>query len=150
MEKGIIFAIGCDHAGYQLKEELKSVIRSYGFDFKDYGTFSADSVDYPDFAIPVCQAVEQGANQYGILICGTGNGMAMTANKFRGIRAALCWKPVIAEFARLHNDANILVLPSRHIDLTEAEAILESFIESNFEGGRHCNRVEKMGNASYE
>lgn len=148
MEKGIVFAIGSDHAGFHLKEELKLIIKSYGFDFYDFGTFSEHSVDYPDFAVPLCRSIEKGTDIYGILICGTGNGMAMTANKFQGIRAALCWKPEIAALARQHNDANVLVLPARHIDLKEAEKIFQAFTESDFEGGRHVGRVVKMSQAA--
>ena len=148
MEKGIVLAIGSDHAGFQLKEEIKSVIKSYGFDFYDFGTFSENSVDYPDFAVPLCESIEKGTDIYGILICGTGNGMAMTANKFPGIRAALCWKPEIASLARQHNDANVLVMPARHLSLDEASAILKAFTESEFEGGRHIGRVVKMSQAA--
>jgi len=148
MEKGIVFAIGSDHAGFQLKEAMKVIIKSHGFDFYDFGAFTENSVDYPDFAVPLCQSIEKGSDIYGILICGTGNGMAMTANKFPGIRAALCWKPEIAALARQHNDANVLVLPARHLTILEAEQIFQAFAENDFEGGRHVGRVVKMSHAA--
>jgi ribose 5-phosphate isomerase B len=148
MEKAIVFAIASDHAGFELKESLKEIIKSHGFDYQDFGTYSTQSVDYPDFAITLCQSILAAQYKYGILICGTGNGMAMAANKFRGIRAALAWKPEIAALARQHNDANVLVLPARHVSPEEASAILLSFIESDFEGGRHLERVRKMSDAA--
>ena len=149
MENAIVFAIGSDHAGFELKEQLKGVIESYGFHYHDFGTFSEQSVDYPDFAIPLCRSVVTEEYKYGILICGTGNGMAMAANKFRGIRAALSWKAEIAALARQHNDANILVLPARHLTIGEATSIFLAFAESSFEGGRHSLRVNKMSNAAH-
>ncbi|MEI6575754.1 MAG: ribose 5-phosphate isomerase B [Bacteroidota bacterium] len=147
MERGIVIAIGSDHAGYLLKETLKNIIKSYGFDYHDFGTFSDQSVDYPDYAIPLCQSIVKVDYKYGILICGTGNGMSMTANKFPEIRAALCWKPEIAVMARQHNDANVLVLPSRHLTDEEARLIFLSFVDTDFEGGRHIERLLKMSNS---
>lgn len=136
--------IGSDHAGFQLKEELKSYLTSKGYEMKDFGCYSEESVDYPDFAHPVASMVEENKDMKGILICGSGNGINMAANKHTGIRAALCWKSEIAELARLHNDANIVVLPARFISTEEAFDIVEVFFNTTFEGGRHQNRVDKI------
>ena len=138
------FAIGCDHAGYDLKEILKKHFEDKGFTFNDLGTYSEASVDYPDFAHPVAKAVEDGLCKLGILICGSGNGVCMTANKHQGIRAAICWNVEIAELARKHNDANIICLPARYISSDLAINILNAFINTGFEGGRHENRVKKI------
>lgn len=135
-------AIGADHAGFELKEALKSVLNDA--EVKDFGTYSAESVDYPDFAHPVALAVESGEFDLGILICGSGNGIAITANKHQGIRAAICWKPELAELARKHNNANMLCLPARFIPIKEALEITATFLNTNFEGGRHANRVGKI------
>ena len=143
MEKAIVFAIGSDHAGFELKEKLKGIIKSYGYDYQDFGTYSDQSVDYPDFAIPLCRAIVKDQLKYGILICGTGNGMAMAANKFRGIRAALSWKPEIAALARQHNDANVLCLGAEN-DQSQLKEIVKAFITCQFEGGRHQERVEML------
>ncbi len=137
-------AIGCDHAGFDCKEELISLLEGESRSFKDYGTFSKDSVDYPDFAHPVANAVESGEASFGILLCGSANGVAITANKHQGIRAALCWEVEIAELARKHNDANIVCIPARFISDGDAEKILDVFMNTAFEGGRHANRVEKI------
>ena len=137
-------AIGCDHAGFDCKEELISFLEAEGRSFKDYGTFSKDSVDYPDFAHPVASAVESGDAAFGILLCGSANGVAITANKHQGIRAALCWEVEIAELARKHNDANIVCIPARFISDGDAEKILDIFMNTEFEGGRHSNRVDKI------
>lgn len=135
-------AIGSDHAGYQLKSYLKEHL--VNFEFQDFGTFSEESVDYPDVAHPLTAAVQSGEVTAGILICGTGNGMAITANKYTGIRAALCWDDEITRLARLHNDANILVLPARFIAPEKALIQAQIFFGSPFEGGRHLARVKKI------
>ncbi len=135
-------AIGSDHAGFDYKEVIKKHLSNYLV--KDFGTHSTDSVDYPDFAHPVASAVESGEFQLGILICGSANGVAITANKHAGIRAAICWKAEIASLARQHNDANILCIPARFISQEEATEIVETFLNTKFEGGRHQNRVNKI------
>ena len=135
--------IGSDHAGYELKEHIKQHF-SNGYEWVDMGTNASTSVDYPDFAHPVAQAVAEKADNIGILICGTGNGMAMTANKHQGIRAALCWSKEIAALARQHNNANILVLPARFISPETAFEMIETFFATPFEGGRHLNRINKI------
>lgn len=137
-------AIGSDHAGYLLKQFLQDKYTLEDFVFEDCGTFSTESVDYPDFAAPVCKLVLDKKVELGVLICGTGNGMAISANKFRGIRAALCWNEEIARLARLHNDANILVLPARFLSEKEADRIFNVFMITNFEGGRHIPRIQKL------
>jgi ribose 5-phosphate isomerase B len=137
-------AIGADHAGFALKEQLKKWLESLGHPVHDYGTFSADSVDYPDFAHPVAQAVERKEFDLGLLVCGSGNGVAMAANKHASIRAAICWNEDLAALAREHNDANVLCLPARFISSQEAERILDRFLSSSFEGGRHARRVDKI------
>lgn len=138
--------IGNDHAGYEMKVSLAELFSEEGYDITDMGTYTSESADYPDFAREVCKSVLTGEAETGILICGTGNGMAMAANKNKGIRAALCWTGEIARLARLHNDANILVLPARFISTGEAEDICRVFFMTAFEGGRHLARVEKVDN----
>ena len=140
----ISIAIGCDHAGFQLKSAIIDHLKSHGCDVKDFGAPSEASVDYPDFAHPVANEVEAGKVKFGILICGSGNGISMAANKHKGIRAAICWKREIAELARLHNDANILSLPARFITVEEAKACVDIFLNTAFEGGRHATRVNKI------
>ncbi len=135
-------AIGADHAGFELKETLSASLKEH--QLKDFGTYSADSVDYPDFAHPVAFAVENGEFDLGILICGSGNGIAITANKHQSIRAAICWNTELASLARKHNNANILCLPARFIPAKEALAITQIFLTTEFEGGRHANRVNKI------
>jgi ribose 5-phosphate isomerase B len=137
-------AAGSDHAGFSLKQEMVAYLRSLGHEVTDFGTYSEDSVDYPDFAHPVANAVEKGEVVFGLLICGSGNGISMAANKHAGIRAALCWKPEIAELARQHNDANVLSLPARFISSEDAKACIDKFLNTAFEGGRHANRVNKI------
>lgn len=137
-------AIGCDHAGYQYKERIVRMLRKQAVEIVDCGTHSADSVDYPDFAHPVAEAVTNGSVDFGVLICGSGNGVAMAANKHRGARAALCWKVVIAELARQHNDANIIAIPARFVSLALAEKMVKTFLETSFERGRHERRVRKI------
>ena len=140
----ITIPIGSDHAGYDLKESLKTYLSNKGYEMRDFGCHSSESVDYPDFAHPVASLVEGSLDIKGILICGSGNGISMTANKHQGIRAAISWKAEIAELARLHNDANILVLPARFITDQEAKSIVDIFFSTKFEGGRHQNRVNKI------
>ena len=137
-------AVGADHAGFEYKNLLIDLLKSKGFEVKDYGTYSADSVDYPDFAHPVAEAVESDAAAWGLLICGSANGVAITANKHQGIRAALCWTEEIAKLARQHNNANIVCIPARFVSTTVAEDITSTFLETPFEGGRHENRVNKI------
>ena len=137
-------AIGADHAGFILKEQLKKWLESKGHPVQDYGTYSEDSVDYPDFAHPVATAVEKKEFDLGLLVCGSGNGVAMSANKHTGIRAAICWNEDLAALAREHNDANILCLPARFLTPEQAERILDRFLSSRFEGGRHARRVDKI------
>lgn len=137
-------AIGGDHAGYDYKERIKELLEAADYAVGDFGPPSADSVDYPDFAHPLSEAVEKGDYDIGILICGSGNGVAMTANKHEGIRAALCWNDELAALARQHNDANVLCLPARFIDFDMAESIVDHFLNSEFEGGRHKRRVDKI------
>jgi ribose 5-phosphate isomerase B len=137
-------AIGSDHAGFQLKETLKAYLQKKGFEVKDFGTFSEERADYPDFAHPVANAVETHAAERGVLICGSGNGVNITANRHHGVRSALCWNAEIATLARQHNDANVMALPARYIDVKEAEKCLDTFFSTPFEGGRHTERVTKI------
>ena len=144
--KKINLAIGSDHAGFTLKEHLKSALTQKGYSINDFGAHSEASVDYADFAHPLANAVEKKEADFGILMCGSGNGINMAANKHKGIRAAICWKKEIAALARQHNDANIIVLPARFISEREAEEFVEIFLNTDFEGGRHINRVNKISN----
>ena len=137
-------AIGCDHAGFAYKNPIIEHLRVKKYDVLDFGTFGIPSVDYPDFAHPTAEAVESGKAKVGVLICGSGNGVNITANKHQGIRAALCWETEIAELARLHNDANIISIPARFVSLEKALAMVDIFLETKFEGGRHANRVDKI------
>ncbi len=139
-----VIGLACDHAGFELKEYVRSWLTSKGLQYKDFGTYSTESVDYPDFAHPLAKAVEAGECYPGIAICGSGNGINMTLNKHQGIRSALCWIPEIAHLARLHNDANILVMPGRFINTEEANKILNEFFSTEFEGGRHQRRIDKI------
>ena len=136
--------LACDHAGFEYKEKLKNYLINNNNDIKDFGCYSLDSVDYPDFAHQLAKSIEKGENKLGIQFCGTGNGINMSANKHQGIRAALCWNTHIAEQARLHNNANILTMPARHLDWKEVVQIVEIFISTKFEGGRHERRVNKI------
>lgn len=133
-----------DHAGFELKEYLKEVLAGRGFECKDFGTYSTESCDYPDFAHPLAVAVEAGEVYPGIAICGTGNGISMTLNKHQGIRAALCWSTEIASLARAHNDANILSMPGRFLTKEEAVKIVDAFFETPYEDGRHQRRIDKI------
>lgn len=137
-------SIGADHAGYLLKDTIKKHLESAGHTVTDYGTHTAESVDYPDFAHPVANDVENGTADFGVLICGSANGISMAANKHAGIRAAICWKPEIASLARQHNNANILSLPARFISDEDAKGCADIFLSTAFEGGRHANRVAKI------
>ncbi len=142
--KKTAIAIGCDHAGYEYKERIIEFLAAKNIKALDKGTDSADSVDYPDFVHPVADAVEAGLADLGIIICGSGNGAAMTANKHQGIRAALCWNVELAELARQHNNANIISIPSRYISVEKAVEMVEAFLQTEFEGGRHARRVGKI------
>ncbi len=137
-------ALGGDHAGFELKAGLVERLRNQGHDVKDFGPYSDEPADYPDFVHPVAEAVEHSLYEFGILICGSGNGVAMTANKHAGIRAALCWTSELATLARQHNNANILCMPARFISYESAVAITDAFLSSAFEGGRHERRVNKI------
>jgi ribose 5-phosphate isomerase B len=148
MHKDKEICIGSDHAGYELKEQIRKELEGEGYEVKDFGTWSRESVDYPDFIHPLATAVSDGTFSRGIIICGSGNGVSMTANKHYGIRAALCWLVEIAEMARMHNDANILALPARYISEIEAMTITRTFLTTAFEGGRHRARVEKINKGS--
>lgn len=141
-DKNIKIAIGADHAGFELKEKLKDFLSSKTV--KDFGTYSTDSVDYPDFAHPVALAVESGEFNFGILVCGSANGVAITANKHQGIRAAICWDTELASLARMHNNANIICIPARFVTENLAEDMVNIFMKTPFEGGRHTGRVEKI------
>ncbi len=133
-----------DHAGFALKQHVKQWLEAKGWAYKDFGTYSEESCDYPDFAHQLAEAVEAGECYPGIAICGSGQGISMTLNKHQGIRAALCWEPELAALARQHNDANVLSMPGRFISNEKADEILEAFFSASFEGGRHQRRVDKI------
>jgi ribose 5-phosphate isomerase B len=137
-------AIGGDHAGFEYKTDLIKVLETAGYEVKDFGPYTSASADYPDFVHPLCNAIEAGEFKQGILICGSGNGVAITANKHQGIRAALCWTEDLSSLARQHNDANVLALPARFISLELASKLVEIFLTTDFEGGRHATRVNKI------
>lgn len=137
-------AMASDHAGYALKKKIAEYLYTKEIEVMDFGTFSEDSCDYPDFAHPAARAVENGEYPFGIAMCGSGNGIQMTLNKHQGIRAALCWIPEIASLARRHNDANFLVLPARFISEEEAFKIVDAYLDAKFEGGRHQCRIDKI------
>lgn len=137
-------ALCSDHAGYELKSIVAGYLEAQGIEYVDYGTHSADSCDYADFAHPAAAAIESGECSNGIGICGSGNGIAMTLNKHQGIRAALCWLPELARLAREHNDANVLVMPARFIEPTVALELVDIYLNTAFEGGRHAKRIAKM------
>ena len=139
-----IIPIASDHAGYELKEKVKQYLISKNFEVKDFGTFSSESVDYPDFAHQLGSAVNRGDFKRGIVICGSGNGVQMTVNKYPNVRCALCWNEEITSLARQHNDANIISLPARFISENDAIHFVDIFLNTNFEGGRHQRRVEKI------
>lgn len=139
-----ILPIASDHAGFELKESLKPYLESKGYLVKDMGCFSTESVDYPDFIHPIAKSINDGEYPFGIIICGTGNGVSMVANKYQSIRCALCWKPEISALAKQHNNANIIALPARFISLDEAKEIIDSYLSAEFEGGRHQRRIDKI------
>ena len=141
-------AIGCDHAGFEYKEDIISFLDGKSVTWKDFGTFSSNSVDYPDFAHPVASAVESEEACFGILICGSANGVAITANKHQHIRAAVCWEEEIAELARRHNNANVICIPGRFVREGLVERMIEIFMHTEFEGGRHSTRVNKIACSS--
>ena len=144
LQEGKKVAMCSDHAGYELKSIIQGYLDSQDIEYTDFGTNSTDSCDYPDFAHPCAEAVENGVCFPGIAMCGSGNGIQMTLNKHQGIRAALCWTVELAKLARQHNDANVLVLPARFIEPVLALEIVDAFLNSPFEGGRHVNRVNKI------
>ena len=137
-------AIASDHAGVGYKTQLVNYLKTKRVEVKDFGPMSEESVDYPDYAHPVAKAVEKKDADLGILLCGSGNGINMSANKHKAVRSALCWKKEIAELARLHNNANVLAMPARFISYEEAQEIIDVFLETKFEGGRHERRVNKI------
>jgi ribose 5-phosphate isomerase B len=137
-------AMCSDHAGFELKSIIQGYLQSMNREFRDFGTYSAESCDYPDFAHPCAESIEAGDSDMGIAICGSGNGIGMTLNKHQGIRAALCWNVELARLARAHNNANVLVLPARFIEPEVALAIVDAFFATDFEGGRHIARVNKI------
>ena len=140
----VIIPIGADHAGFELKEALKVYLTEKGFELKDFGCHSESSVDYPDFVHPVAKDIVSKKADYGILLCGSANGVAMTANKYKEVRAGLCWSKEIVELIRQHNNANILCIPARYTSIPQALKMVEIFLETEFEGGRHQNRVNKI------
>lgn len=143
MEK-IKIAVASDHAGFERKQAVLKYLQERGIEYKDFGAYTAESSDYPDFAHPLADAVSKGEFNEGITLCGSGNGINMTANKHQGIRSAICWMPEIARLARQHNDANVCALPARYITDQEAVEIVKTFLETDFEGGRHQNRINKI------
>ena len=139
-----MIGLASDHAGFELKEFIKTVLNKKEIAYKDFGTYSTASVDYPDYARKLATAVQNGDVELGIAVCGTGNGMAIALNRYKGIRAGLCWEEEIAQLVRAHNDANILVLPGRYISEAEAKLCITAFLETPFEGGRHQSRIDKI------
>jgi ribose 5-phosphate isomerase B len=137
-------ALAADHAGFRIKEKIGVYLLKEGYEVKDFGCFSDESVDYPDFAHPAVAAVESGKFDFGITVCGSGNGINMTANKYQGIRSALCWNEEISRLARAHNDANVCSLPGRFVSLSEAILIVKTFLSTGFDGGRHERRIKKI------
>ena len=139
-----LIPIGCDHAGFELKELVVKQLKEKGYEVKDFGTHNLDSIDYPDYGHPVAEMVEENPGMLGIVICGSGNGINMTVNKHQGIRSALCWTKEIAGLARQHNDANIIALPARFISIELGLEMVDVFLSTEFEGGRHQTRVNKI------
>ena len=137
-------AIGGDHAGFDLKLKVIEKLQNEGHEVKDFGPYSSESCDYPDYVHPLAQGVEKGEFTFGIVICGSGNGVNMVANKYQGIRSGLCWEAGLAEMTRLHNDANVLAVPARYISEELGLQIVDTFINTEFEGGRHQKRVDKI------
>jgi len=142
--KTLKIALGCDHAGYSTKESIKNYLDDAGYSVWDFGTYNEESVDYPDFVHPLAKSVEAGDYDFGIIFCGSGNGVNIVANKYQGIRSALCWTEEIARLARQHNNANVCAIPARFVELHDAQKIVKTFIESEFEDGRHTRRVNKI------
>ncbi len=140
----VSISIGCDHAGYPYKEAIMELLEEKGFAVNDKGTYSSESVDYPDFVHPVAESIERGEAQLGVLICGSGNGVAMTANKHQTVRAAVCWNEDLASLARHHNNANVIAIPARFISKDEAVKLVDIFVHESFDGGRHQRRVDKI------
>jgi ribose 5-phosphate isomerase B len=139
-------AAGCDHAGFEYKEELVKMLREEGYEVKDCGTFSTASTDYPDFAHLVADAVSTNESNFGVLVCGSANGVAITANKHPHVRAAIAWRDDVASLSRQHNNANVICIPARFVSLGEAKQFVKTFLSTTFEGGRHENRVNKIEN----
>jgi ribose 5-phosphate isomerase B len=144
MKNDLVISVGCDHAGYEYRASLIRMVQQMGYKVIDHGTATADSVDYPDHIHPVAEDIESGKAGRGIIICGSGNGASITANKHQGIRSAICWKRELAELARLHNDANIISIPARFVSLRLARDMVKIFLNTEFEGGRHERRVKKI------
>jgi ribose 5-phosphate isomerase B len=141
---GKIIPMACDHAGFELKEFLKSSLIERGLEIKDFGTYTSDSVDYPDMIHPLAKEINEGVYPFGIIMCGSANGVSMVANKYPNVRCALCWKEEIAQLAKQHNNANIIALPARFISKEKALSIVDAYLNTEFEGGRHQKRVEKI------
>lgn len=137
-------AIGCDHAGFIYKDPIKKMLEKSGHEVSDFGTDSSESVDYPDYIHPLSEHMEAGKSELGIIICGSGNGVAITANKHQNIRAAVCWKVELAELARAHNNANVIAIPARFVSIKMAKNMVNAFLSTEFEGGRHARRVGKI------
>ena len=140
----IKIALACDHAGFERKQSIIEYLKEQGYEVKDFGAYSSESSDYPDWVHPMAEAVSSGEYQFGITFCGSGNGINMTANKHQKIRSAICWMPELARLARQHNDANVCALPARYITDDEAREIVKIFLSTGFEGGRHLRRVQKI------
>lgn len=137
-------ALGCDHAGHEYKERIKQHLISKGYEVSDHGTHGSESVDYPDFVHPVSKDLSDNHAELGVLICGSGNGVAITANKYEKVRCGLSWNTEVAKLIRLHNNANAIAIPARFVDVSVALEMLDTFLETKFEGGRHQRRVDKM------
>jgi len=144
MDTSIKLGIGSDHAGYAYKEAIIAYLEGEGYTVKNFGTYTADSVDYPDYVHPLANELDEGKLDMGILLCGSANGVCMTANKHQHIRAAICWENEIAELARKHNNANVICIPARYVALELAKEMVDTFLNTPFEGGRHEKRVEKI------
>ncbi len=139
-----VIPMACDHAGFELKEFLKSALTERGLEIKDFGTYTSDSVDYPDMIHPLAKEINAGNFEFGIIMCGSANGVSMVANKYQNVRCALCWQEEIAQLAKQHNNANIISLPARFISKEKALSIVDAYLNTEFEGGRHQKRVEKI------
>ncbi|MFA8301171.1 MAG: ribose 5-phosphate isomerase B [Hyphomicrobiales bacterium] len=147
-DKNKVLAIGCDHGGYEMKEAVKSYLVGKGYNIKDFGVNSIESVDYPDIIHPLAKAINDGSIEMGIILCGSGNGVQMTANKYPNVRAGLCWEKQQAELIRQHNNANIISLPGRFVSIESAQEMVDAFLTTDFEGGRHQTRVDKINKIS--